>query len=356
MPTIEKRQLANRETRYRVKVRRKGQPPQTATFRRLTDAKRWAHQAEAAALEGRHFKHTEAKRRTVQELVDRYCLEVLPEKSRQTARKQSRQLEAWASFLGRETPLADVTPARIAEYRDRLVREGRSGPTANRYLAALSHAFTVARKEWGWVAENPVMEVSKKKENPGRLRYLSPEEIERLLAACEESSNRLLHTVVLLALTTGMRKGEILGLTWDRVDLKTGRVTLEETKNGERRIIPVPEASLKELQEVAVVRRIDSSFVFPGANPMHPIELRKPWEKALREAEIEDFRFHDLRHTAASYLAMDGVDMLTIADILGHKTLQMVKRYSHLADEHRANALNRLAEIVMGGINAGQSA
>jgi hypothetical protein len=176
MATVEKRVGSDGAVSYRVKVRRKGQPLQTATFERLTDAKKWAHTAEAAAIEGRAFKHAEAKRHTLGELVERYCRDVLPHKRLTTREKRTTQLKVWAEALG-SYMLADVTPALLAEFRDRLVSEGRSGPTANRYLAALSHVFTVAEKEWGWVEHNPLRKVTKHKENRGRLRYLSREEM-----------------------------------------------------------------------------------------------------------------------------------------------------------------------------------
>lgn len=237
----------------------------------------------------------------------------------------------------------------LGEFRDRLLSEGRSGPTANHYLAALSHAFSVAKREWGWVEYNPVRKVRKEKERTGRLRYLSREELDRLLQTCKAAKNRYLYPAVLLALSTGMRHGEIMGLTWDRVDLKAGRITLERTKNGERRLVPLNGEALAAAREMGKVRRLDSALLFLShGDSATPIDLRKPWETALSVAGIENFRFHDLRHTAASYLAMSGADMLTIADVLGHKTLQMVKRYAHLSDQHKAEAVARMNAMLFG--------
>jgi integrase len=340
MATIQKRINGSGKVTFRVQVRRKGQPAQTATFERLTDAKKWAHTAEAAAIEGRHFKHAEAKKHTLSELVERYCRGVLPHKRLTTREKRTAQLKVWAEALGTHA-LADVTPAMLAEFRDKLLSEGRSGPTVNRYLAALSHGFTVAEKEWGWVEHNPLRKVAKYRENRGRLRYLSRDEMTRLLEACKASETRELYPAVLLALSTGMRHGELFGLTWERVDLKAGRITLEQTKNGERRTVPLQGEALAAVRELP--RRLDTPLLFPSRkHPAKPVDLRTPWETVLRRAGVENFRFHDLRHTAASYLAMSGADMLTIAAVLGHKTLQMVKRYAHLSDQHQAEALTRM--------------
>jgi integrase len=210
MATIQARTTKSGKTSYRVQIRLKGYPVQRATFARKTDAKRWATQTEAAIREGRHFKGTEAKRRTLAELIDRYSRDVLPTKKAKTQQPQVGQLAWWREQLGHLT-LADVTPALLAEYRDTLTREPipstakdpkkagptryRSPATVNRYMAALSHAFTVAVKEWQWLENNPLLKVTKPKEARGRVRFLSEDEqapdgtvIEgertRLLAAC----------------------------------------------------------------------------------------------------------------------------------------------------------------------------
>jgi integrase len=191
MPTIEKRTKNDGKEVYRVKVRRRGYATQTATFARLTDARKWAQMTEAAIEEGRHFKTTEAKRHTLAELVDRYIRDVLPGKSASSIYMQTRQLGWWKEQF-RFHALADITPSLIAEYRDKLARgdrKPRSNATVLRYMAALSHTFTIAVKEWRWLEESPIRNVSKPKESRGRVRFLSDEERERLLAACQTSDN-----------------------------------------------------------------------------------------------------------------------------------------------------------------------
>jgi integrase len=155
-----------------------------------------------------------------------------------------------------------------------------------------------------------------------------------------------------------MRQSEIMGLTWDDVDLHQGRITLHETKNGERRVVPVVGKALDMLKDHAKVKRINNSLLFPGKidpqksnKPIKPMDLRSPWEAALKKANIEDFRFHDLRHSAASYLAMNGATLAEIAEVLGHKTLQMVKRYAHLSEAHTAGVVARMNKQIFGGGN-----
>lgn len=351
MASIRKRTSKNGDKSYRVDVRLKGFPSQRATFKRLTDAKRWGDHTEAAIREGRYFKTAEARKHTLAELIDRYILEVLPTKPKQ-ARNQKQQLIWWRDKIGVHT-LADITPAKITECRSSLLAgltplgSPRSPATVNRYLAALSHAFTIAVNEWGWLDDSPMRKVKKPKEPRGRIRFLSDSEREELLKACKESNNPYLYPVVVLALSTGMRQGEVLGLPWENVDLHQGRITLHETKNDERRVVPLTGKALELLKEHSKVKRIDTPLLFPGkVYPNKPIDLRAPWETALETAKIEDFRFHDLRHSAASYLAMNGASLAEIAEVLGHKTLQMVKRYAHLSEAHTAGVVGRMNEKI----------
>jgi integrase len=346
MANIQKRVSQNGKAAYRVRVRLKGYPLQTASFECLTDARKWAQQTEAAIREGRHFKITEAQRHTLSALIDRYVNDVLPGK--RDGLHQARQLRWWKEQLGSYT-LADVTPALIAEYRDRLAsgitnrKEKRSPATVNRYMAALSHAFTIAVKEWQWLEDNPLRKVSKPKEPRGRVRFLSDEERECLLEACRESSNPDLYPAVVLALSAGARQSEIMTLRWHQVDIAAKVIRLEHTKNGERRALPLVEHALELMRERAKVRRIDTDLIFPSkVDPAKPIDLRTPWEAALKRARIEDFRWHDLRHSAASYLAMNGATLAEIAEVLGHKTLQMVKRYAHLSEQHVAGVVAKM--------------
>lgn len=350
--TIEKRNGIDGSIGYRVRVRLRGFPPQTASFKRLTDAKKWVQQTESAIREGRHFKTVESRKHTLKEAIDRYIQSVLPSKKPNSQRDQSKQLEWWSDQIG-YLSLADVMPSIVAEERDKLaqgktLRGDRTPATVNRYLAIISHLFTVSVKEWGWSHENPVLKVTRLREPRGRVRFLSDDERTRLLEVCKKSDSAYLYTVVVLALSTGARRMEILGLKWQDVDLSRGVITLHETKNGERRVLALASLALELMKNYAKVRTLHCDFVFPAHSLNKPVDITTPWETALRRADIKDFRFHDLRHCAASYLAMNGASLAEIAEILGHKTLQMVKRYAHLSDAHTSKVVARMNEKIFG--------
>lgn len=352
MAYIQQRKTQDGQVHYRVQVRLKGQPTQTATFSRKTDGRLWAQQIESAIREGRHFKTVEAKKHRLGKMLDRYIKDILPTKPK-SQKKQTSQLIWWKKQIGGYA-LAEITPALIAEQRDVLLREQtvrgklRSNATAVRYLAALSHAFTIAVKEWGWLESNPINKITKPKEPRGRVRFLSDEERVRLLEACKQSDNPWLYLIVVLALSTGARKMEIMALRWPDIDLNRCIITLHETKNGERRILPVVGHALDLLKEHHKKKNSSTDLVFPGQNLKNPIDIRATWETALKNSEISDFRFHDLRHSAASYLAMNGASLAEIAEILGHKTLQMVKRYAHLSEAHTSKVVARMNEKIFG--------
>jgi integrase len=344
MATIQERKDRFGKPRYLVTIRIKGHPTQCETFRRKTDAKRWAEKTESAIREGRYFDVAEAKRHTFAELVDRYVKEVMPRKSPIQQRLQTTQLEWWKQELGSYT-LADLSKARIVEARDKLagieVRGGkeRSPASVNRHLAVLSHCLNTAVDPWEWMKQPPSFKNIRLSEPRGRVRFLSDDERKRLLEACKASSEPFLYTLVVLALSTGARQGELLSLVWSQVDFKAEVIRLDKTKNDERRALPLAGHALELMRDLAKVRRIDSDLVFPHSDGKRPFCPRSSWEKALKEAKVEDFRFHDLRHSAASYLAMNGATLPEIAAVLGHKTLQMVQRYAHISEQHTSKVV-----------------
>lgn len=355
MAIIEQRKRADGTTAFRVKVRLKGYPPQSETFARKTDAIRWGKITESAIHEGRHFKTVEAKKHTLADLIDRYVATVLPTKPK-SVRQQLPQLLWWKKQFGPYL-LSAVTPPLIAEGKDRLLAEKthqgklRTGSTATRYLAALSHAFAIAVKEWHWVDDNPVLKVSKPKAPKGRERTLSGAELKRLLKACKASYNPRLFGIVVLAVSTGMRVSEILSLRREQIDLRDGRIVLTDTKNSETRSVPLVEQAKKEIAKALKAKRYGSSLVFPtldkNGQPKQ-MDIRKAWQSAIRSADIENFRFHDLRHTASTYLAQSGASISELAAILGHKTLQMVRRYTHLTGESTKTVVTKMNKKIFG--------
>ena len=344
MASIEKR-VTDGGTSYRVKVRLKGFPPESATFERLTDAKDWATKTEADMKAGRHFGAS--KRHTFAELADEYAPHA----------KDGERLAYWRGVFGPDS-LDALTPPRIAKERDKLLAGTtnkkdavtgellkRTGATVNRYLAALSSCLSYGVKELQWLERNPMERIRRPAENKGRVRFLSDDERVRLLDACRPNAD--LYLSVVLSLTTGARQGEVMGLRFGQIDFQRRIITLHDTKNGERRAIPLVGEAFTLLQDRAKVRSLTDDRVFPptarAKKALH-VDLRQPWESVLKEARIENFHWHDLRHTAASYLAMSGVSLVEIAKVLGHRTLAMVARYSHLSEGHIVSTGEKLAE------------
>lgn len=346
MAVIQERKSADGKIKYRALVRLKGHPPQSATFERKTDAKKWAQDTESAIRNNRHFKSAEAKKHTVSEMIERYETNVLPNKPK-NIKNQKTHLAWWKDEIGYYM-LSDVSSAMITQCRDKLLSEEISGGkmrspgTVARYMTTMSYVMNLAMKEWEWIEINPFSRVKKPTEPRGRVRFLDDSERERLLETCLASSHKSLYAIVVLAISTGMRQGEILNLKWKDIDLSRSRLVLHETKNNERRAIPIVGRAKDVLTKLSKIRRIDSQLVFPGNDPEQPTRIRKAWDAALKNAEIEDFRFHDLRHTTASYLAMNGATLAEIAEVLGHKTLQMVKRYAHLSEAHTTSVVEKM--------------
>ncbi len=141
---------------------------------------------------------------------------------------------------------------------------------------------------------------------------------------------------------------EILNLIWSDIDFERQVIILHETKNGERRVLPVQGFALSLMKAHAKVRNLHCDYVFPSKKKCQPIDIRTSWENALAKSKIEDFRFHDLRHSAASYLAMNGASLAEIAEVLGHKTLQMVKRYAHLSEAHTSTVIASMNKKIFG--------
>ncbi|MBU2760585.1 tyrosine-type recombinase/integrase [Acidithiobacillus sulfurivorans] len=354
MAAIEKRTTSDGSTSYRVKIRLRGQPVQSATFASLTKAKQWAVNTEAAIREGRYFQTAEAKRHTLAEAIERYERERLGDMRAKEARKQ--HLGYWRAELG-TLPLSDVTPAAVKQKLAQLAdnpseRTGKplSASTLNHYRQALASVLTEAVKNWEWLEASPMHKVGKKAEPRGRVRYLSDDERARLLETCKQSSNPDLYLAILLALTTGGRQAETMGATWAQIDLNRATLQLEETKNGSRRALHLTAPVLELLKERAKVRRIDSGLLFPSkVNPKQAVDLRQPWEKALQAAGIEGFHWHDMRHDFASMAAMNGASLPELAALLGHKTLAMVQRYAHLSPAHTATLAEKVAARMVGG-------
>jgi integrase len=362
MASVVRREGKNGTT-YKAVIRIHGYPTQTKTFKRLTDARIWSEKTENAIRDGEfHNVVSEARRKTVADIIVLYRQDVLPNKASSTQRAENTYLKFWEREVG-EYSLSLLKPEKISNILHKLsgagdgrkiLKEGekpkkpKSRKTLKHYRDMLELLFKYAIK-WGWTASNPVDGVNKiTRINDERTRFLNDDEREAILAACKTSSNKTIYPVVVFALATGARKGEILGLTMEDLDLKRGVAILRDTKNTDTRAVPITAHLRNVLEEhIESVDTLYEGFneppqtrwLFPRSDGLEPLDIRLAWENARKEAKLVNFRFHDLRHSTASYLAMNGANQVEIAEILGHRTLQMVRRYAHLSDSHVKNIM-----------------
>lgn len=217
--------------------------------------------------------------------------------------------------------------------------------TVNRELALLKHMYSKAI-EWGKYEENPAKKVKLLKGEVKRVRFLMPDDVQKLLSNCADH----LKPIVTVAVHTGMRKGELLSLNWDQVNFEQGIISLLDTKNHKRRDISMNETVKATL--TGMERK--GSYVFSAEDGGSFGDVRRSFETALRRSGIQDFRFHDLRHTFASNLVMESVDIVTVMELMGHKDLTMTLRYTHLAPNHKTKAVNILDRVL--SLNPPQSA
>jgi integrase len=212
-----------------------------------------------------------------------------------------------------------------------------SPSTINRQLGTLRGMFNKA-VAWDKLQVSPMKSVQFLKEPAGRLRFLETEEIVKLLSNCSES----LRPIVVLAVFSGMRRGEILGLKWHDIDYKRGIITLLDTKNGQKREVPMSDTVKNAI--IQVRKHPESAYVFCSEHGQGRHDIRKSFSTALKKSGITNFRFHDLRHSFASQLVMSGVDLNTVRELLGHKDITMTLRYSHLAPRHKQHAVDILSK------------
>ena len=331
---------------WKATIRKRGWPTAIKTFRTKRDAQDWARAVEDEMRRGVYIDRAPAERLTVSQALDRYLREVTPTKAVGTQKSERTSAEALRAHLG-DYSLAALTPDLVAQFRDaRLATESRYGKpiSASRVrldLALLSHLMNTAIREWGLgLAANPVAGVRKPKAHPGRNRRLHPGEEERLLAACERHSNPMLGWIVRLALETGMRRGELSSLERRQVDLERRILTLEKTKNGESRVVPLTQEAVRVLHAALAhpIRPLDTDQIFWGdgrdeGGRRKPYDFAVAWEQARAAAGLEDLRFHDLRHEATSRLVEMGLSDQEVSSITGHKSMQMLRRYTHLRGE-----------------------
>ena len=318
MATIEKRGQF-----WRVKIRRASLPPQTRTFDNRMHAQQWARSVESDLDKGIVVDRRTAQRLSLAEVLERYRREVTPTK--RGSADENLRLKAMAQRPFARIRMSALTSSQLAAYRDERLKVV-SGATVNREFSVLSHAIDTARREWDvYLPTNPCTLVRRPPQGRPRDRRLQGDEEKRLLAACRGARNRWLVHFVALAIETGMRRSELLGLLWDNVDLERRTALLPLTKNGDSRGVPLSSRA------VEVLRALPPSTNGRVFGELTREALKQSFNRAARRAGITGLRVHDLRHEATSRFFEKGLNVMEVASVTGHKTLQMLKRYTHLS-------------------------
>lgn len=316
--------VRKRGDKFQAQVRRSGLNPITKTFHKRSDALEWARAMEFKAdRNDLPISVKELGYHKVSSIIEKYRDEI-------SIKKKSYNSEVFILNAFLKTPLANKTLAQInsvdfAAYREERLQKVKAG-TVNREFAIVKHAFDIAMNEWGFVLrENPLNKVKKLKVNNARTRRLDPYELEAICKAAKATRNVLILPIILFALETGMRRGEILAMRWVDIDFNVRTLSIPITKNGHSRTIPLTGEAVRILQE----GRNEDIKVFPiTAN-----SLRMAWDRLVIRAKIEDLHFHDLRHEAISRFFEKGLSVPEVALISGHRDFRMLFRYTHLRAE-----------------------
>lgn len=305
---------------WQALVKKKGFGQIARTFDTKAASEAWAKITESEIVRGVFVSRKESENTTLSEALDRYEQEVSPIKKGH--RQEKTRITIWKNHPLAKRFLASIRGSDMASYRDERMKGGYASNTIWLELAIISHLFEIARKEWGMEdLTNPVKSIRMPSPPSGRDRRLGPGELEKL----RESSSEEMNQVIRFALETDMRRGELAGMTWDMVDLRKRTVTLPETKNGQKRIVPLPSVALTILKERLNTRRIDGKVWGIDLDA-----ISQNFAKACQKAGISGLHFHNLRHESTSRHFEKGFDTMEVRMITRHKTLQLLARYTHL--------------------------
>jgi integrase len=362
MASILKRPGPKGKAVWQVQIRKKGYPSKIKTFDRKSDAQSWAKMTEHQMETGLWKDTREASEIRLTDALDRYLETVSIRKRPGTQKREELSARYLKQSLGKLS-LTQITPNRVAEYRDRRLQDV-SPDSVRIELALLSNLFSIAGREWAVSGlENPVQKIQRPKLPEGRCPILSEEQISLLLEECKRSRTYLLYPFVLLALHTGCRSMELRGLRWSQVNLQQEYISLigAETKGHRSRTIPLTRAAEETLIELADLQNVNKvvdlngnpvGLVFPSrSEPTEPRDMHMSFNRAVKRAGLDKLpgagklRIHDLRHLCGTFLVMNGVDLETIRSVLGHRDLSTTQRYLHVVNEHKKQAMAKIAHL-----------
>lgn len=334
---------------WKALVRKTGWPPTSKTFRTKRDAEDWSRRVEDEMTRGVYIQRTPSEKMTLTEALVRYEKEIIPTKKTSTQVRDSRRIKLLKSSELGKYSLAALSSDIVAKYRDKRLTAGKSNNTVRLELALIGHLYNIAIKEWKiGLPFNPVANIRKPSPGPGRNHRISKVDHERLLLALREYSNPMLAWIYEVALETAMRAGEILNLKVQDVDLERRILSLKDTKNGSARTVPLSKDAVRVLTEALTypVRPRDCDLVFfgePGRERKRgPYQFNKAWLEIKQDLGLAELHFHDVRHEAVSRLVEAGLSDQEVASISGHKSMQMLRRYTHLRAEDLVRKLDNM--------------
>lgn len=362
MATIRKRTSKKGKVSYFVEVRKLGYSPVRKTFARKSDAENFAKKTETAMNEGKYKELNKtivegSERKTIKtmtQLIDYFEKTVAPVRYKEHAPKYTCMFDWWRSHVG-GIHVVKLLASDISECKEILSTEKiikgkkectRGNNTVNKYLMCISAILTYAVKELEIIDVNPCSKVKLMPKPKGRIRFLTEEEADKLISACKEHSD-MLYIFFLLLLTTGARYGEVLDLKLENFDFKNKTVHYTDTKNGENRGVAIDKNLIQLIKKYLKDNKITEGQIFIRKKTGKLWYVRGLLLNAIERAGLIDFNIHDSRHTTASYIAMSGGSLLDIAEILGHKSLTMARRYSHLTKNHTAKVLHNAVKVFL---------
>ena len=309
-----------RTDKWQARIQRKGYPDITKSFITKAAASAWSRQIETEIDKGLFNNHFESSKITLEELLNKYLSDITPNKK--GSANETYRINAWLKHPLAKRLINDIKSNDFAEWRDNRLKQGLSPNTVRLDLAVIANLYSVAKFEWGLESIiNPIQLIKMPKLPNGRSRRLEAFEINKLMTALESTIE--VKSIFQLAIETGMRRSELLNIKWDNVDLINRVIVLEDTKNGDARAVPLSSNATLILSKIT---ESSSCFVFTSK----PHSVSQAFRRACIRANLKNLKFHDLRHEATSRLFEKGLNTMEVSSITGHKTLSMLKRYTHL--------------------------
>lgn len=292
--------------------------------------------------EGKWFEN-QARRKTLKEMTERFEKEYTEQKDYYQKARDKSIFKNVSTFLGENCTLGDIEH-RIGDYEHHRRSEGAKPATILKELGLLRRMFNVARKQWKWKIPNPVSDIELPKVQNGRIRYLSKEEFKELVSALDVAEEKWLKPFVIIALETGLRLSNICNLMWHEVNLFSRMLIIEaeKMKNNEHMGLPLTDKAYTTLEGLQKVRSISKHVFHDSGQTLYDRKVQRAFRKALEAAKINDFHFHDLRHTFASLHVQSGTDLFVVQKLLGHRDSRMTQRYAHLSNDYLREAVRKL--------------